>query len=125
MPKPTYLLLACLVLVGCGPKVEVTPLGPLPDGPNAGEMDVYTSKASVNRPYTEIALITVDDKGWEKSEATLTQLLIDEARKMGADGLILLDQERRSDSGAVVYNVWMEGQRRVVRGSAITYTDPK
>lgn len=98
-----------LTQVGCA-VVRVTKFGPLPSSPKVGDIDVYTSHESIKKPYKEIALITVDDQGWDKSESGLLEKLISKAKEIGADGVIILSQDKHSG---------LLG--RIVRGTAIVY----
>lgn len=121
MRKLIWLLFfIALTQVGCA-VVRVTKFGPLPNLPKVGNIDVYTSHASIKKPYKEIALITVDDQGWGRSESELLEKLISKAKEMGADGIIILSQDKQSDGGVFSGDVFVEITRRIVRGTAIVY----
>ena len=109
------------IQVGCAPKVQITKFSEFPSSPKTGDIDVYTSKDAIKKPYKEIALITVDDEGWDRSESELLQKLISKAKEIGADGIIILSQDKQSEGGVLVGNVFIESNRRIVRGSAIVY----
>lgn len=120
------LLLAGLVFTAaCAPKVEVVPyIQQFPDPTE--NVDVYQSVQAVDREYKEIALITVDDGGWEKSEADLLTRALARARKIGADAVIVMGQEQRVDGAYVTPDqgygqVAVASNRRIVRVTAIVY----
>lgn len=121
MRKLIWLLFfIALTQVGCA-IVRVTNFGPLPSLPKIGDIDVYTSHASIKKPYKEIALITVDDQGWDKSESELLEKLISKAKEIGADGVIILSQDKQSEGGVFINYVFIQSNRRIVRGTAILY----
>ena len=121
MKKLIWLLFfIVLTQVGCA-VVRVTKFGPLPSSPKVDNIDVYTSHVSIRKPYKEIALITVDDEGWGTSESKLLEKLISKAKEIGADGVIILSQDKQltgipsSEGGTFI------STRRIVRGTAIVY----
>ena len=118
----------CLMLLSaCAPVVEVTPLGALPTVTSSEPIQVFTNTDAVSRPYREVALITVDDEGWGRSEGELLELLLERAREIGAEGVIILDQEVSSDGGVFVptgYSLtYVDSSQRIVRASAVVFTD--
>jgi len=121
MRRLTWLLFfIVLTQVGCT-VVRVTKFGPLPSSPKVDNIDVYTSHESVKKPYKEIALIMVDDQGWGRSESKLLEELISKAKEIGADGVIILSQDKQSEGKVVTDGAIYELTRRVVRGTAIVY----
>jgi hypothetical protein len=59
------LVLASVCIVACNcASVKVTQFNSAARRPRTGDVDVYFTIASIDRPYKEIALITVDDEGW-------------------------------------------------------------
>lgn len=128
-PYTRYLSVVLLVLLtACAPTVEVTPLGVMPTTRSLETtVEVFTNPATISRPYREVALITVNDDGWDRSENELLDLLIQRAYEIGAEGVILLGQETRSSGGVFVPAgrtlAYYEGSERIVRGSAIVFTD--
>ena len=121
MRRLTWLLFfIVLTQVGCA-VVRVTKFGPLPSSPKVDNIDVYTSHVSIRKPYKEIALITVDDEGWGTSESKLLEKLISKAKEIGADGIIILSQDKQSEGGIFIDGIFLEETRRIVRGTAIVY----
>ena len=116
-----------MLLSACAPVVEVTPLGALPTVTSSEPIQVFTNTDAVSRPYREVALITVDDEGWGRSEGELLELLLERAREIGAEGIVVLNQEVRSGGGVFVPTgntlTYVDSSERVVRGSAIVFTD--
>ena len=115
------LISALLVfLVSCSPRVDVAPFGTLPSQPTIN-VDVYTNTTAVTQPYREIALITVADEGWDRGEGELINTILEEARKIGADGVILLSQETVDQGGTFVAGTYIQSQEKVFRATAIAY----
>lgn len=110
---------------GCtpAPKVKITPFVPNFLSPKKNDIDVYTSEISIKKPYKEIALITIDDQGWEIDETELVKKLINEAKQIGADGIIILGQDVHTSGAVIVGRVIVSGKRRIVRGTAIVYIE--
>src|SRR4051812_29259903 len=82
------------LLSACAPITRVSRY----DSNSAGQrpsqkVDVFSSPTSVPYPFREIGLITIDDDGWGRSEAELLDKAIEQAKIMGADGLIILNQD--------------------------------
>ena len=113
--------LVIVVVLGCAPAVMLTKFGPLPNSPQTGEVDVYTSAENIKRQYTEVALITVDDGGYRRSDPELLELLISKAKAVGADGVIILSVHEYPDGGIWAPFVFSQFERKVVRGSAVVY----
>lgn len=118
------IFLSLIILLGCAPSVQITKFGPLPDVPKIGEIDVYTSTVSIQKPYKEIALITVDDEGHGRSETELLEILISKAKEIGADGLIILGQDKQHEWSTFIAGTFYSSYKRIVRGSAIIYVNP-
>jgi hypothetical protein len=110
-----------LTQVGCAPKVLVTKFALLPSLHKTGNIDVYTSHESIKKPYKEIALITVDDEGYGRSESELLEKLISKAKEIGADGVIILSQDKQSEGGVFIDGFFLSLSSRIVRGTAIVY----
>lgn len=71
-------------------------------------VDFYMSEGRVEKPYFEIAIITVNaDEGDRESE--LVQTAIEKARTLGSDGIIQLDRQFNND------------ERLIMRFTAIVY----
>lgn len=127
--RPSYVaVFLCLTLLGaCAPTVEVTPLGALPATSSSEPVQVFANSGAISRPYREVAIITVNDDGWGRSEGELLQLLLERAREIGAEGVVVLNQEVRSGGGILVPTgntlTYVDSSERVVRSSAIVFTD--
>lgn len=127
VPLTSLFFFALLFVGACAPTVEVTPLGALPTMRSPEPVQVFMNSDTISRPYREVALITVNDDGWGRSEGELLELLLARAHKIGAEGIIVLNQEVRSAGGVLVptgYSLtYVDSSERVVRGSAIVFTD--
>ncbi len=84
--KITIFVAISLLVVSCMPSTEVSVI------PFNSRIDVFTSPESVQRPYTEIALIKADDRGNYESEQELIAKILIEAESLGADAVILLNE---------------------------------
>jgi len=120
----SIIFLTLILLLGCAPTIRITKFGQFPSEPKIGEIDVYTSTASIAKPYKEIALITVDDEGHGRSEAELLEILISKAKEIGADGLIILGQDKQHEWSTFIAGTFYASYKRIVRGSAIIYINP-
>ena len=61
--------------------------------PAASDIDVYNSLEEIQRQYTRISELQTDDKrGFRGGEKKMMDLLITEARKLGADAIIVLEK---------------------------------
>jgi len=109
----------------CSPIVKVTSLAPFSPRQKKDKIDVYYSASNIKKQFKEIALITVDDEGWDRDESELTTILIDKAKEIGADGVILLEKDKRFEGVVPVGGVIVAINRTVVRGTAIIYVEPE
>ena len=89
--------------------------------PNAGIVDVYSNSDNIARPYKEIGIITLDDKGWSKSDAKLVKRAIKEAKEKGADAIILNRSEKVGAGGYFIGSIWVESKRNVINITLIEY----
>ncbi len=82
---------------GCGPAIRVQEVDPEYRPPNSGQLDVYNSAQEVTRPYKTIKILHgVDDRvGRNQNEEELKKKIFAEAKKFGADGLIITKTETR------------------------------
>jgi hypothetical protein len=121
------LLTFLIVQIGCAPSVELTKLGSLPRSPQAGELDVYTSAESIDKPYKEIALIKVTQGLFGNKDQTMFNKLILEAKEIGAHGMIILSQEVQYEGGRVQdlgsWTSYTQHKKKVLRASAIVYEE--
>lgn len=79
------------------------------------DIRIFSTPASISFKFKEIGLLTVDDRGWGKNENKLMESAIIEARKYGADGILLLEQDNKVDG----YYYGMAFNRKVLRMSII------
>lgn len=118
--KTLVTLALAMSLVGCA-SIDVLKLSEYPQIQSPHDVQLISSRASVTRKFREIAMISVDDQGWERADSHVVGKMLEQARQIGADALILTDRETNSSGGAVVGNVWMSGNNKVMRGLAIVY----
>ena len=124
----TKLIILTLLLYfqfGCTPAVKVTSFAPIPPSKKKDKIDVYTSAANIKKQYKEVALITVDDQGWGMDESELTRVLIDKAKMIGADGVIILGKDEQFEGAFPVSGILFAISSKVVKGTAIIYTEPE
>lgn len=97
------LLIWCLVLfIGCQYRTaKSTPIGDAPNVPEKthdAKIDVYKSEDNIDREYTELCLIDGYNEGTIGEMTTFMELIENEvkreARKCGADAIIIKDRER-------------------------------
>ncbi len=117
------MLASCLT--ACGPAVSVTPLGARL-APSSGAIQVFTSAQAVGEPYREVALISIERASILMSDSDLLDLMMERAREVGAQGVILLGQETRSAGGAFIPNgfggaSFIPSSEKVMRGSGIVF----
>jgi len=93
--------------------------------PTQGNIDVFTSTSNIPYLYKEIGLITVDDEGWGRSESELLEIVVQRARQLGANGVIILGQDKQLDGYVPVGNIPVAVNRRIVRATAIVNTGKK
>lgn len=78
---------------------------------DSADVRVFSSQSSISFKYKEIGLLTVDDRGWGKSENKLLEKALNEARKYGGDAILVLDQDNKIDG----YMYGMAFNRKVLR----------
>ncbi len=114
--------LAAVVFVGCaGPEGRVkTAIYDTANRAATTRLDVFQVGEKPARPYHIIALLTADGPAREEGECTQGMLI--RARKMGADGLIILEPEAPNKSIVFKYG-WIgpSPDDRVFKGSAVIY----
>lgn len=108
-------------LAACAPKATVIPTGRYVERAPNSNVELYLSPGAVKRSYSEIALVSVDDQGWETDDAELFELLKRKAGEIGADAVILLNQSAQSDGGAFVNGMFIQGTKTILRGAAIVF----
>ncbi|MDD8018859.1 MAG: hypothetical protein PHP42_10840 [Bacteroidota bacterium] len=121
--KKYFNLVICIFILGCGPSVEFVKFDTNSRLAKSSDIDVFTDATKINRPYKEIALVTVDDKGHDYSEVELLKLTISKAKELGADAIIVLTQDIQKGGGIFVGSVYVQANRRVVRATAIVYQE--
>lgn len=112
-------------MVSCAPVIRVNNFDSQSRAPNYGKIGVYSNPQSVPFLYKEIGLVTVDDEGWGRSESELLNQAIAKVKQMGAEGLIILSQDKQLDGYVPVGGVPVAINRRIVRASAIVKTGEK
>lgn len=115
----SYLFLFLLFAFSCAPIIRVTSYDNEKRASKETEISVFSSTQAVPYNYKEIGLITVDDQGWEISESELLTTAINKAKEMGADGILILSQDKELDGYIPVYGVPIAINQRIVRVSAI------
>jgi hypothetical protein len=101
-----------VILLGACTTVSVMRLKDYESRRPTRNVDVYASAQSVTRPYKEMAVISCDDKGNGHREAWLEEKLVEKAKEIGADGLILETPQTSTAWGT---------SRTVTRALAIVY----
>lgn len=117
-------VLGLLILTGCAATLNVARFEATTRTPTEGNIEVFSSPISIKRPYKEIALITAEEV-WSNTEADLTLRMIEKAREIGADAIILLGAEQRTSGGAFIGNVYASANYNATRCTAIVFTDSK
>src|SRR5437899_11492364 len=125
MKMTAFVVAVGLMVGGCvQPAVYITMLGASPEPRSSPrELRVVTSPQGLDRPFRELALIVVDDKGTNKSETQLLELAMDEARSLGADALILLTGQTSTAGVVPVGWILLPVDRRIVRATEVVFTD--
>jgi hypothetical protein len=77
------------VLIGCGPSVKFFPMNEPPDYDVPEQIEIYS--IAPERPFVEIGVIRVRERGAGSSPEAMMQLLKEQARDVGADAIILGD----------------------------------
>lgn len=111
------------LLAACAPSVSVASLngGSKVRSPSTS-VEVFTNRSLVKKPYDEIALITVNDRGYSNiPESTLIADLVKKAKALGADGIILLSRTVAGDGGTVVYGTYVQSNERTYQAVAFVY----
>ena len=109
-----------MTLASCAPIINSTKFDSVSRPATVGTLDVHTRPENVKRNYKEIGMISVNDnemgEWYLSNENKLIQTLIQKAREMGADGVILSNPDTRDrDYG------YGTGHSIVMRGTAIAY----
>jgi hypothetical protein len=89
-------LVTLVILSACATRISVTHLDEFRWRPANKLPRIYTSKEAVRFPYVELALITVDDQGWEFKESDLIEDIQKKAAEIGAEGVILTEKNANS-----------------------------
>ena len=129
------ILLIASLFIGCSSFTNVKVLET--DSANrpskVGKLDVYQASADIKKPYQQIAIIETENNWTNKQCATrmehnqnkdeLLNVLFAKAKELGADGVVILSQENRTqfssdgDGGAV------EWECLYVKVMAFIYTE--
>lgn len=118
-------LLSLVFFAACAPIIRVNLYDNKIRTPKTDNIEVYSFAQAIPFNYKEIGLITVDDQGWEKSETELLNKAIRKAQELGADGILILSQDKQTDGYVPVGNMAVAVNRRVIRTSAIVKISDK
>ena len=89
---PSAAVLLAAWLLACAPRPGVELVDSVQRPPNTGKLDIYESREAVGRPYQTIARLDVtDQKNPGNKKARYLESLVEQARKIGAEGLIILE----------------------------------
>jgi hypothetical protein len=89
-----FLALIVVALVGCAsqqPQLSVAKFDASPRPPTK-RVEYFEDETMIRKPFTIIAVISVPGEGADVQSASLTKVLglaLDEARKLGAEALVL------------------------------------
>lgn len=124
------LLIFVFIHIGCAPSVELMRFDSSYRPPKTGEIDVYMSAQSIDRPYKEIGLITVTESEFGNKDQTMLDKLTLNAKKLGTDGIIILGEDRKTGPGYYLppnpesflpIGYYVQDNGKVLRASAIVY----
>lgn len=115
--KLTFFLAILISSFSLAQKINYTAFDKIKREAKSDSVDirVFSSPSSISFKYREIGLMTVDDRGWGKSENKLLEKALDEARRLGGDGILMLDQDNKVDG----YMYGMAFNRKVLRIAVI------
>jgi hypothetical protein len=118
-------LIFVFIHIGCAPSVELMRIDSSDRPPKTGEIDVYMSAQSIDRPYKEIGRIKVTESVYGNADQVLIDKLVLHAKKLGADGVVILTKEFFDDWWYVHWDSdgCRQEFRKVLRGSAIVYEE--
>lgn len=115
--KLTFFLAILISSFSLAQKINYTAFDKIKREAKSDSVDirVFSSPSLISFKYREIGLMTVDDRGWGKSENKLLEKALDEARRRGGDGILMLDQDNKVDG----YMYGMAFNRKVLRIAVI------
>ena len=102
------ILLIASLFIGCSSFINVRVLetDSANRPPKVGKLDVYQASADIKKPYQQIAIIETENNWTNKQCATrmehnqnkdeLLNVLFAKAKELGADGVVILSQENRT-----------------------------
>ena len=109
-------------LTGCTSLTDVTKLSDYPSAPATKDPAIFTGKSEVKQSYREIAMISVDDNGWGKSDSQLIKDLQRKAREIGADAIVLTDRGGQSQGGVIMPGgAFVTSSTKVLHATAIVF----
>ncbi len=111
-----------LILMACGAVVDVVTLDETARAKTT-KIDVFTSYASIDHEYKEIAVLSANDQGWGRKESELIEKLKEKAMKLGANGIVLVGLKESHAGSVPIGDSWFNINERIVRVVAIIYTD--
>jgi len=118
--KRLLFFIVVFTVLGCT-KVDTVMFNGVERAPKTDNVDVYSNADNITKPYKEIGIITLDDEGWGQSDAKLVKRAIKEAKKVGADGIILNRSEKVDAGGYFIGTVWIESKHNVINITLIEY----
>jgi hypothetical protein len=112
-----------LIFSGCAMNTEVVRLSDASETRAATtDVKLYSARESVPVKFRELAVITVDDNGWDRSDNELVEEAKAEARQMGADAIVLTGSDSVPTGGIVTNGVYTAGTKKILRALAIEFT---
>ena len=88
------LIAISLIMIGCPPKTEIQKIHIRVDHQNSGEVDIFNSFDEVGVSYKKLAELMVTDTRPlnNKSRNRMIESLKSTARKLGAEGIVLIKE---------------------------------
>lgn len=116
-------LVSLLFMINCV-SVSVIPLGDSKFYQNNKNILVFSSRASVNRPFKEIAILRANTSDGDfVSDDQMIESIIGKAQEIGADAVIYEEQSERGGGGAFIGKVYFQDEHKSFRVTAIRFTE--
>lgn len=117
------LLVLSLTFMGCAPKVGLVKLDEYPAS-GGGVVKLFANPTSIKRSYREIAIISIDDQGWESSDEEMIAAAKEEAAKIHADAIVMGNETVKSEGAVPIgAGIYANSTERRIRFTAISFTD--
>ncbi len=112
-----------VLITGCATSgmVHVTILDKAYPSKNPSKVRVYIGNETVKRSYKQIAMINADDEGWEKSDQELIMEMKVRAAHIGADAIIINNQQMQSAGGVFIGTAYVQSNKKIIKGIAIKF----